>query len=82
MTAGQEARDPLRMVRLVTLPDAFSARVVAARLGAEGLVWELRGGDGPYPVGPAHVFVPERELAEAQQVLAATQELDADSEPW
>ncbi|HWC67189.1 MAG TPA: hypothetical protein VG478_03920 [Acidimicrobiales bacterium] len=82
MTAEPGARDPLRMVRLATLPDPFSARVLAARLGAEGLVWELRGGDGPYPVGPVHLFVPERELADAQDVLAATEELAPDSEPW
>jgi hypothetical protein len=70
------------MVRLVTLADPFAARVLAARLGAEGLVWELRGGDGPYPVGPVHVFVPERDLAEARAVLHAAQELAPDSEPW
>jgi hypothetical protein len=70
------------MVRLATLPDQFSARLLAARLGAEGLLWELRGGDGPYPVGPVHVFVPERDLPDAQGVLAATEELPPDCEPW
>jgi hypothetical protein len=70
------------MVRLATLADPFAARVLAARLGAEGLVWELRGGDGPYPVGPVHVFVPERDLDEARTVLHAAQELAPDSEPW
>jgi hypothetical protein len=29
-----------------------------------------------------HLFVPERELADAQDVLAATEELAPDSEPW
>jgi hypothetical protein len=82
MPVGTERQDPLRMVRLTTLLDPFSARVLAARLGAEGLIWELRGGDGPYPVGPVHVFVPQRDLAEARDVLAATHELPPDSEPW
>jgi hypothetical protein len=68
---------PVRMVRLLTADDGFSAKVVAARLGVEGIVWELRGGvDGPYPFGPVHVFVPESDLAEAQALLAATAPLE------
>jgi hypothetical protein len=82
MSVDAQPRDPLRMVRLATVPDPFSARVLAARLGAEGLLWELRGGDGPYPIGPVHVFVPERDLRAAQEVLAAAEELPPDSEPW
>jgi hypothetical protein len=69
--------EPLRMVRLMTADDAFSAKVVAARLGVEGIVWELRGGvDGPYPFGPVHIFVTEADLAEAQAVMAAVAPLD------
>ena len=65
------------MVRLVTAEDAFGAKVLAARLGVEGIVWELRGGvDGPYPLGPVQVFVTEEDLAEAQAVLASTAPLD------
>ena len=65
------------MVRLMTADDAFAAKVVAARLGVEGIVWELRGGvDGPYPFGPVQVFVTEADLAEAQAVLAAVSPLD------
>ena len=61
----------------MTADDGFTAKVVAARLGVEGIVWELRGGvDGPYPFGPVHVFVPETELAEAQALLAATAPLE------
>ena len=71
---------PIRMVRLMTADDGFGAKVVAARLGVEGIVWELRGGvDGPYPFGPVHVFVPESELAEAQALLAATAPLDEEN---
>jgi hypothetical protein len=67
----------LRMVRLVTADDGFQAKVLAARLGVEGIVWELRGGvDGPYPFGPVHVFVTEDDLDDARAVLAAATPLD------
>ncbi|HEX6425604.1 MAG TPA: DUF2007 domain-containing protein [Acidimicrobiales bacterium] len=58
------------MVPLTTVADPFSARVLAAHLGAEGIVWELRGGvDGPYPVGPVQVLVAEDQLALAREVV-------------
>jgi hypothetical protein len=61
-----------RMVLLVTVPNSFHARVVAARLGAAGVVTELRGNvDGPYPIGDVHVMVPESELALARELLLA-----------
>ena len=46
------------MVPLVTVANTFQARVLAARLGSEGIVTELRGGvDGPYPFGDVDVLV-------------------------
>ena len=52
------------MVRLTTVGDPIEARIIAARLGSEGVLWELRGGiDGPYPMGPFHVYVAEPDLA-------------------
>jgi hypothetical protein len=46
------------MVHLRTVPDAFHARVIAARLGADGILTELRGAvDGPYPLGSVSVWV-------------------------
>ncbi len=52
--------------------DPFEARVVAARLGAEGIVWELRGAvDGPYPFGPIEVLVEESAWALANELLLA-----------
>jgi hypothetical protein len=69
----------VRMVRLLTTLDQFEARVLAARLGAEGILWELRGGhDGPYPMGPVHVYVEADDLARAQDLVALTTELPAE----
>jgi len=61
-----------RMVRLATVNSSFHARVIAARVGAEGIVSELRGNvDGLYPVGEIHVYVPEDDLPSAQELLMA-----------
>jgi len=60
------------MVRLATVQSGFEAKVMAARLGAEGIVWELRGGvDGPYPMGPVHVLVDEDDLDVARELMLA-----------
>ncbi len=60
------------MVRLATVSTTFHARVIAARLGAEGIVTDLRGNvDGIYPMGDVHVFVAEEDLPEAQELLLA-----------
>ena len=59
------------MVPLTTAANPFAARILAAHLGAEGIVWELRGNvDGPYPVGPVEVLVAEDDLVVARQVVA------------
>ena len=58
------------MVRLATVGTAFHARVIAARLGSEGIVTELRGNvEGLYPVGDVHVYVTEEDLADSQELL-------------
>ena len=60
------------MVRLATVSTSFHARVIAARVGAEGIVTQLRGNlDGPYPMGDVHVFVEEDCLPTAQELLLA-----------
>ena len=59
-----------RMVRLTTVGSSFHARVIAARLGSEGIVTNLRGNvDSFYPVGDVHVFVDQEDLSEAQEIL-------------
>ena len=58
------------MVRLTTCADGFEARLVAARLGSEGVVWSLRGGhDGPLAFGTVDVLVDADDLEVAQEVL-------------
>jgi Putative prokaryotic signal transducing protein len=65
------------MVPLTTAANPLAARILAAHLGAEGIVWELRGNvDGPYPIGPVEVLVAEEDLAVARQVVVE-QEPDA-----
>ena len=53
----------------------FEARVVMARLGAEGILTQLRGaGDGPYPLpGPVEVLVVVDQAGEARELMLADQ---------
>jgi hypothetical protein len=65
------------MVPVALATTGFEAKLLAALLGAEGVVWELRGDvDGPYPVGGIEVLVPTDEAARAEEILAATAEVD------
>jgi hypothetical protein len=61
------------MVPVRKVTDQFEARVIAARLGSEGLVTQLRGGgiDGPYPMGQIEVLVAEDDLETARELLLA-----------
>ena len=63
------------MVHLTTAGSWFEARVVMARLGAEGILTQLcGGGDGPYPLpGPVEVLVVADQADEARQLLLADQ---------
>ena len=59
------------MVHLRTVPSAFHARVIAARLGADGIPTQLQGGDGIYPVGEVAIFVAEDDFEAARDLLLA-----------
>ncbi|MEA3057036.1 MAG: putative prokaryotic signal transducing protein [Actinomycetota bacterium] len=61
------------MVPVRKVSDQFEARVLAARLGSEGIVAQLRGGgiDGPYPMGAIEVLVSEDDLDSARELLLA-----------
>jgi hypothetical protein len=77
-----------RMVHLRTVHNVFHARVIAARLGADGIVTQLRGSvDGPYPVGDVSVWVAEDDAESASELLLADEveasfDLPEDGEPW
>jgi hypothetical protein len=69
------------MVRLRTVPNAFHARVIAARLGADGILTQLRGSvDGPYPIGDVSVWVAEEDVETASELLMAD-EVESALEP-
>ncbi len=58
------------MVRLVTAANAVEARIIAARLGAEGIVWQFRGSvDGPLALGPVEVLVDADGYDDARELL-------------
>jgi hypothetical protein len=60
----------VRMVLLMTAPSPFAAQVLVARLGAEGILWELRGQSSVYPVGQVDVLVEEDAIARARSLVA------------
>ena len=67
------------MVRLTTCTDAFEARVLAARLGSEGIVWSLRGGhDGPFAIGAVDVLVDADDYSTARELLDSDASWDGD----
>jgi len=67
---GSRPRCKPGMVHLRTVPDSWQARVLAARLGAEGILTELRGNiSGPYPFGPVQVLVEAEKQDLAAQLL-------------
>ena len=69
----------MEMVRLTTCTDAFEARVLAARLGSEGIVWSLRGGhDGPFAIGVVDVLVDAGDYADARELLESDADWDGE----
>jgi Putative prokaryotic signal transducing protein len=62
--------DRYEMIPVAFARSGFEAKVIAAQLGSEGVVWELRGDvDGLYPVGGIEVLVPSDEAERARDVL-------------
>jgi hypothetical protein len=76
------------LVHLRTVQTAFHARVIAARLGADGIVTQLQGSiDGPYPLGDVSVWVAEDDAESAVELLMADEvesafDLPDEGEPW
>ena len=70
------------MVRLTTCADAFEARLLAARLGSEGIVWSLRGGhDGPFALGAVEVLVDVDDHPAARELLDSDVDWDGELTP-
>jgi hypothetical protein len=68
----------VRMVPLVTGSTPFAAKVLVARLGAEGILWELRGEvDSIYPVGRGVDVLVAEDDADAARELLLGDEVDA-----
>jgi hypothetical protein len=62
----------VHLVHLRTVPNSIHARVLAARLGADGIVTELTGNVGSvYPFGAVSVWVTEADAPVARQLLLA-----------
>jgi pyruvate/2-oxoglutarate dehydrogenase complex dihydrolipoamide acyltransferase (E2) component len=60
------------MVHVRTVNGAFHARVIAARLGADGIITELRGNVGSvYPFGQVSVWVSSEDAEAAAELLLA-----------
>lgn len=65
------------MTPLTLASDAVTARILAARLGAAGVTWELRGNHGgPYPVGPVEILVARDDVDLARALLAEATDAD------
>ncbi len=60
------------LVPVLTTTTVFEARLLAARLGADGIWCELRGNvDGPYPIGPVQVLVGTGDVEVVRALLLA-----------
>lgn len=63
---------PIPMVHVRTVTGSFHARVIAARLGAEGIPTELRGNvSSIYPFGQVSVWVTSDDAEAAAELLLA-----------
>jgi len=68
--------DGLHLVPVATGLSDFEAKLLAAQLGAEGILWQMRGiVDSIYPFGGIDVLVPSGQLDDARHVAAAIAEL-------
>lgn len=64
--------DETPSVRVATVASAFEAKVLIARLGADGVLCQLRGpADSIYPVGSIDVLVEPQRVDLARALLSA-----------
>lgn len=57
------------MVPFLRVSSQFEAQLLAARLGCEGVVWELRGACSVYPLGNVEVLVDAGDLERAREMF-------------
>jgi len=61
-----------QMVPVASGPNEINAQIIGARLGAVGIVWDLRPSVGaPYAVGAVEVLVESDRAEEARDLLLA-----------
>ena len=64
--------DHLQLVPVATGLSDFEAKLLAAQLGAEGILWQTRGiVDSIYPFGGIDVLVPAAQADDARQVVVS-----------
>jgi hypothetical protein len=69
------------MVVVRSVATRFEAELIGAKLGAHGVLWEIRSRQlvtTTHPIGWLQVLVPVEELEDAEEVLAPDPEVDAD----
>jgi hypothetical protein len=67
----------LHLVPLAQGLTDFEAKVLTAQLGAEGIIWQVRGVvDSVYPLGDIDVLVPLDELEAARPLLVSPRPSD------
>jgi hypothetical protein len=68
------------MLPVATVAGGFEAKIVVARLGAEGVLCQARGdSDSVYPFSRVEILVPEDEVDLARELLDAP---PADDDDW
>ena len=78
--AGNLRDVDVRMLPVATVAGGFEAKIVVARLGAEGVLCQTRGdSDSVYPFSRVEILVPEDELDLARELLDAP---PADDDDW
>jgi hypothetical protein len=57
------------LVRILSTPDVFEGVIVRSRLEDEGIPVMTNGGEGPYRMGPVHVYVPAEFEVQARLLI-------------
>jgi hypothetical protein len=62
------------LVRVLTTSSVPEGEIAKSRLEGEGIPVLVKGeGEGPYRLGPVHLFVPAELEAQAREVLGVTE---------